>query len=528
MLIKYRTIVVGLILSVALFFPACEKTWEDHYNTIDETTQKDKILSEMERIPEISEFTNTVKGNDSLVSLLGQNRLYTVFAPVNETFLAIDPEIRNDETFFTRMVLYHFIDGKRKNKDLSTEEIRTFNTKFLSVSLDNSGKVFFDENSTIVKQDFLSQNGMIQVIDKPVLPKDNLHEYFLYNEYSSQFAEAISIFTIKEFNQAASEPIGKNDNNQIIYDSVFNYSNPFLAYADLDAPIDFYGQPVSSYINIADEVTEYTCVFPKNYESALNTVKSSPLLNSSIADHHWTGALLSGLMFSRLNPYQYFSTDLYSKDEYISAVNSSQQDPDLIKVPTYFADLFKSNYAEGIELSNGIMHLVDGFEYDMSWLITDQGELGKDEKEKDYRINLMSTITRSDGVDTVFDKLSNIQTIFYNDTITNDYTSKYGEWISFDIEGSFYPVDYEIMVRGKNDASGTFTIEVDGKEIGQFDFSQAPSGADDTKFDIIGTASFTEIKSTTNLKLIFVNTHPGATKGEQFLWIRELKFSPVL
>jgi hypothetical protein len=369
---------------------------------------------------------------------------------------------------------------------------------------------------------------MIQVIDKPILPKDNLHEYYLYNEYSSEFASAISIFTIKEFNQSASEPIGKNDNNQIIYDSVFNYSNPFLGYSNLDAPIDFYGQPLISFIDISDEVAAYTSILPINYDAALSTVKGSPFLNSNIADHHFTGAVLSGLMFSRLNPYQYSSTGLYTKDEYINAVNSSEQDPDLIKVPTYFADLLKSNFKKSVELSNGIMHLVDGFEYDLSWLITEQGEMGKDEKEKDYRNNLISTITRSEDVDTFIVESNNIKTIFYFDTVTNDYTSRYGEWISFDIEGSFYPVDYEIMVRGRTFASGTYTIEVDGKEAGQFDFSQAPSGDSDKEFDVIATASFTEIKSTTNVKLIFTNTHPEDNKGEQYLWIRELKLSPVL
>jgi uncharacterized surface protein with fasciclin (FAS1) repeats len=528
MLNKYRTIVVGLVLSVALLFPACDKTWEDHYETIDETTQKDKVLSEMEKIPEISEFTNAVKRIDSLVDLLNQSRLYTVFAPKNEAFNNIDPEIINDETFFTRMVLYHFIDGKKKYKDLSYDEISTFNTKFLSVSLDNSNKVLLDGTAAIVQQDFLSQNGMIQVINKPLLPKDNLNEYFMYNEYTSKLADAIESFTIREFDAGASEPVGKNDQGEIIYDSVFNYYNPFLSTDVLDAPVDFYGQSISSYQDIADESSLYTCVFPINYENALSTVKSSPFLNSSIADNHWSGALLSGLMFSRMDPYQYFSTGVYTKQQYVSAINSSQQDEDEIEIMLYVGDLLKNNFTESINLSNGIIHLVDGFEYDMGWLIKEQGQLGKDEKEKDYRTNLLSNLTKSDNVDTAIVESNNIKTIFYFDTITNDYTSVYGEWVSFDFEGIFYPVDYEVMVRGRNVASGTFTVEVDGTEIGQFDFSAAPSGDNDKEFDVIGTASFTEIKSTTNLKLTFANTHPEDNKGEQYLWIREIKFSPVI
>ena len=47
------------------------------------------------------------------------------------------------------------------------------------------------------------------------------------------------------------------------------------------------------------------------------------------------------------------------------------------------------------------------------------------------------------------------------------------------------------------------------------------------KLDEIGTVKFTETKSNTNLKFTFAKTHPGTT-NEQYLWIREIKFSPVI
>jgi hypothetical protein len=372
---------------------------------------------------------------------------------------------------------------------------------------------------------------MIQVIDQPLLPKNNLYEYFLYNTYSSQFAEAILDYTIKEFNLSASEPIGKNINDEVTYDSVFNYYNPLLTKnIDLEAPEEFYGKTIISYIDITDETELYTCVFPVNYETALNTVKNSSFLNTSIADHHWAGPVLADLMFGRLNPYQYFARELLSKDEYASDINTyhAQKDADSLKVLLYLADLLNSNYTGSVELSNGIVHLVDNFEYDISWLITNQGNLEKDENEKDYRADLMAGITTSDNVDTFFVESNNIKTVFYEDTISNNYSSAYNEWINFEFEGSFYPVDYNILVRGRNVASGTYNIEANGEDIGQFDFSAAPSGDDDTQFDIIGTVSFTEIKTTTNLKLTFVSTHPEANKGEQYLWIREIMFSPVI
>ena len=139
----------------------------------------------------------------------------------------------------------------------------------------------------------------------------------------------------------------------------------------------------------------------------------------------------------------------------------------------------------------------------------------------------MSEMTASDNVDTVTLDQNNVRVYFYSDSIGPDPESKYGEWINFDLEGDFYPVDYKILVRGRNFASGTFKVEADGKETGEYDFSTAPSGDNDTKFDEIGTVKFTETKSNTNLKFTFAKTHAGTT-NEQYLWIREIKFSPVI
>lgn len=521
MLLKNRIFIVGFVLSFLLFFQACNKTWDDHYNTIDKTTQKDKVISELEKIPDISKFTEAVKQVDTLVDLLSQNRLFTVFAPVNETFEKIDPEILNDETLFTRMMLYHFAYGKFKYKDLSYNEIKTFNNKNLNVSLDSTNKILLDSNAIIVQQDFLSQNGMIQVIDQPIAPKHNLYEYFIYNTYSSEFGQAISNYTTKEFNKSASQPVGKNNNGEVTYDSVFIYSNPFLSWEDNIIPPEFfYGRDIYYYMDITDEDWLFTFVFPVNFESVLNTVKNSPFLNNSISDHHWTGPILNLVQ-----------DELLSKEEYISAIESYHAKPyaDTLEVLLYFADLLKNNYVGNEQLSNGLIHLVDGFEYDMGWLITDQGNWeDKFETEKDYQIDLMSYMTTSDNVDSIFVEVSNIKTVFYEDTSDTGYESKYGEWANFELEGNFYPVDYKIMVRGRNYSSGTFKVEANGKEIGQYDFSTAPSGDNDTQFDVIGTVSFTETKSTTNLKFTFVNTHPETNKGQQYLLIREIIFSPII
>ncbi|MBN1183806.1 MAG: fasciclin domain-containing protein [Bacteroidales bacterium] len=528
MLSKNKTYIIGIVLSVLMFIQGCDKTWDDHYNTLDKTTEKDKIIAEMEKIPEISSFTAAVKNTEALVDLLEQNRLYTVFAPVNETFDAIDPAILNDEYLFTRMILYHFIDGKFKQKDFTYDMIKTFNTKYLPVYVDSSNKVLLDGYASIINSDNLSQNGIIQVIDKSLIPLNNLYEYLTYNKYSSQFGKAVPHYTTKEFIQSESTPIGKNENNELIYDSVFNITNPFLYSGDERITQVFYEKNVR-YQNIADEDWFFAFIYPTNYESALNTAKSSSFLNSSIADYDWAGPILASSIFRYL----------YSKEEilaYIEDFHANATDfGDSSKVMLYLADLLKNNYSGNNEISNGIVNLVNGFEYDLGWLITDQAFLRAFSSDRyytskltAYQNDLIANATYSDNIDTVIINLNNIKTIFYNDTNLDGYTSKYDEWINFELEGSFYPVDYRILVRGKNYASGTFKIEADGKEIGNYDFSTAPSGDNDTKFNEIGIVSFTETKSVTNLKFTFTGTHPETYTGEQYLWIREIKLSPIL
>ena len=87
------------------------------------------------------------------------------------------------------------------------------------------------------------------------------------------------------------------------------------------------------------------------------------------------------------NPYSnYFSIQLLSKEEYISAINlyHSQPDADTLEVLLYFADLLNSNYTGSVILSNGMVHLVDGFEYDPGWLIKEQGNMDDNENDDDY------------------------------------------------------------------------------------------------------------------------------------------------
>ena len=520
MLLKNKIYFIGIVLSIFMFLQGCTKTWDDHYNSIDETSQKAKIISELEAIPDISKFTEAVKKIDTLVSILNQNRLYTVFAPTNEAFDAIDSDILNNESQLVRLILNHFIGGKYKYKDFSSSTFTTFNGKNLKISVDASRNVLVNDNSSIVQSDYLSQNGMIQVIDKALIPLNNLYEYFSFNKYSAQFGNDVPYFTQKEFLIEASTPTGiKNDKNKMIYDSVFSYTNPFL-YEEFDGiSDDIFGYDFS-YVNTSDENEKFTFVFPVNYESVLNTLNESSFLNSKIPDYVWAAPILTNFIFNA--PIE--------KDQIIKNIENYHAKPkvDTIPIQIYLADALMNNSSGMEELSNGQVYLIENFQYDMNWLISDQGNNKVLTAEDDYHKTLIANCTYSEKVDTVIRITKQVKATFYKGDDPEGYLSKYGAWINFNLPGSFFLVDYKVLVKGKNTNSGTFKVEANGEEIGEFDFSASASGALDNVFNEIGVISFNKIQSSTNLKFTFVNTHPGVNKLEQFLWIREIKFTPII
>src|SRR6056297_875601 len=288
---------IAILLASFVFGQGCNKEWEEHYNTVDALTVKDKILSEMEAIPDISKFTEAVKQVEELEDLLSQNRLYTVLAPNNAAFDMIDPAILADDELFRRLVKYHFINGKYNLKDFIAADLTTFNEKYLNFSFEeNTNDLLIDQQAKIVDPDYLSQNGIIHVIDQPLLPKNNVYESLLYNEYSRRIGTSVQQYTEKVFNKEASTAIGTTEDGRTIYDSVFIFSNPFL-YEGLEiftAP--FYDKDFR-YINIENEKALFTVVIPTNFSQVADLVNQRPYLNSPLEDKDLAGPILANMIY---------------------------------------------------------------------------------------------------------------------------------------------------------------------------------------------------------------------------------------
>ena len=110
----------------------------------------------------------------AVVATLTGNGQFTVFAPTDDAFAALDITPDNvgdlDQGFLTQVLLYHVARGRRYAEDVvMSDRIRTLQRGFLmqdaGVLTDNLGR-----EANIIVTDVEAANGVIHAIDAVVLP----------------------------------------------------------------------------------------------------------------------------------------------------------------------------------------------------------------------------------------------------------------------------------------------------------------------------------------------------------------------
>jgi len=111
-----------------------------------------------------------------LVNTLQGNGPFTVFAPTDAAFTAIQPEVDKllkpeSKEKLSKILTYHVVSGKMKAADLKDgQELTTVEGGKLKVTV-MDGKVTVG-GAKVATADIAASNGVIHVIDKVLLPKD--------------------------------------------------------------------------------------------------------------------------------------------------------------------------------------------------------------------------------------------------------------------------------------------------------------------------------------------------------------------
>ncbi len=110
-----------------------------------------------------------------LVDVFNGTEAFTVFAPTNDAFAAIQPTVDNllmpeNKSKLQNVLKYHVVAGMVKAADLKDgQEVTTLQGEKLKVSI-TGGKVLIG-GAEVVSADVAVSNGVVHVINKVLVPK---------------------------------------------------------------------------------------------------------------------------------------------------------------------------------------------------------------------------------------------------------------------------------------------------------------------------------------------------------------------
>jgi uncharacterized surface protein with fasciclin (FAS1) repeats len=156
------------MLPLALALGACED--DDDPIMVDEPTDI------VQTAQDAGSFNTLLTALDvaGLTGALQGDGPFTVFAPTDEAFAAIDPEVLTDllgdNDLLTAVLTYHVVPGRFTSSDVAgLSSAPTLNGKDVGLSFD--GMSVMVDGATVIAADIEASNGIIHVIDQVILPE---------------------------------------------------------------------------------------------------------------------------------------------------------------------------------------------------------------------------------------------------------------------------------------------------------------------------------------------------------------------
>ncbi|MFD2565080.1 fasciclin domain-containing protein [Aquimarina rubra] len=121
--------------------------------------------------PELSTLVGALQASD-LVETLNGDGPFTVFAPTNDAFDALDAIPQGEA--LTEVLLYHVAAGKFTAEDLlAGQTVTTVQGDEVTIEMIN-GEVFLNRNIKVIMADIEASNGIVHVIDGVLIPPADL------------------------------------------------------------------------------------------------------------------------------------------------------------------------------------------------------------------------------------------------------------------------------------------------------------------------------------------------------------------
>lgn len=223
---------ISLLFGLLLFFSACSNVWDEHTKVNDDVLQEN-IFDYLESNSDFSSFVELLK-NAGLDTYLSSSAIYTVWAPTNQALSGIDQSLINTDEKLQLFVNNHIVSGiysTLANKPATSLKMRS--GKMLQYDGAND---LIDGISITPTNEVTAKNGVIQIINQPLVPRYSIWDYIRFVAPQGKFVTYLQSLTNSVFDLENSPQIGVNDFNQPIYDSIWLEQNSFfLNVTDLSA-----------------------------------------------------------------------------------------------------------------------------------------------------------------------------------------------------------------------------------------------------------------------------------------------------
>lgn len=366
-------IFTGMALAGVLFLgSSCNDEWDDHYDAAGVNSNQ-TILEIISSDADLSDFKEVVEACGVADSLLGNSRVYTLWAPTNGHFDkgALLSRIQNGER---DKVLVQFVEAHLSNYlhaangQLEDNHVLLLNKKV--VPFEGTAASYSFDGIPVITSNVRARNGIVHKLDGSVQYQVNIYEYLETDSRLDSLRNYLYSFDVTRFNEYLSVA-GPTVNGEITYiDSVFTNSNMWFTRSTYTTrELSGFGDLISedsTYIMFAPTNEAWNKILAVsdgfyNYHKAANLDESDIVYLDSLRWQHARKPICNYLVFSD-NEQKYVHPDsLFAAFAYSNNQMTANSTGTVYK--TFAKDMLMDGVIDTVELSNGKIYITDKFNY---------------------------------------------------------------------------------------------------------------------------------------------------------------------